>query len=137
MSDIRSLVMMSLSGGIMIADDAMKAALEESCKERTQAGAKQAIAVLQSAQQSLQSSVQNLRDYRKAANVEREKIKKINRAAAYFGQSGNPIPLMDLCGGRHSIMNYCNSLGVSVPDADDPIRKVPDDFKYEEIAIPE
>lgn len=111
------------------------AALKQQEEARAKAGAEIALGVLQSVASTVTNSVKLLREIRAKERKLKSTIDSLNRAAAYFVSTGQALPLLQLQDKNtisgNSVRTYCDRMGISIPEDDDPIYTVPASFKVE------
>lgn len=111
------------------------AALKQQEEARAKAGAEIALGVLQSVASTVTNSVKLLREIRAKERKLKSTIDSLNRAAAYFVSTGQALPLLRLQDKNtisgNSVRTYCDRMGISIPEDDDPIYTVPTSFKVE------
>lgn len=125
----------------IIANADVAAALKQQEEARAKAGAEIALGVLQTVAATVTSNVKLLREVRAKERKLKSTIESMNRAAAYFVSTGQALPLLRLQDKNtihgNSVKTYCDRMGISVPEDNDPIYEVPANFKFDAPAVPE
>lgn len=115
---------------IHINGPAITAAVATMTKEREELVQARAVDALKFIEVYLSSGVRQLRDARKAARLAKEKLQEMDRAAAYFGETGNPLPFYTAVGGIHQRNDYITRVAPGAHfKKDDPIFEVPADWQ--------
>jgi hypothetical protein len=131
--NLTQLIAASLVGALTFKNDVVKAAVlkrqEEAEKRAIDAVGKH----LETMEVAIKERAQQLRDTRKRARMQKKSLDLVVRAAAYFGETGNPLPFLRSSSRLGAIVEFCNSVGIPVPKDDSPAYKVPDDFKMPEV----
>jgi Asp/Glu/hydantoin racemase len=107
----------------------LQQAFEARAKERSEKLVKVAIGVTESVETLVAQSVNILRAARRQEKLAKENLDKMNLAAKYFAETGNPLPLFKLAGATELGRQYCRSVGADCPNYEDALWSVPEGFQ--------
>lgn len=129
----------------------LKAVVAKREEEQRQKAAEALAAVFDSGEIAIQVAVKDLRAQRKMERARAKQLRIMSRAFDYALETGNPFPLFDslhpgpLNKVKVSAMsiysspmtNYCQRMGIPIPDWKDPVWQVPFTFKSSDAPNPQ
>lgn len=127
MTSLQDLINRANESKTTVENEVVKAAVEQRKQDALNSIVSDCTFFLTQAEQQLKSDVKLLRALRKRETVQKEHIKKLERALLYFGETGNPLPLSKIA--RIPFYDFLHKLGISTDDLKDDDWKVPDDWQ--------
>lgn len=131
--NLQQLIASALVSTLAVSNETVKAAVQ---KRREKAEEQAIIAVeghLELMENTIRSHAVQVRDSRKFMREAKKKLTEVTRAAAYFGETGNPLPFFKITNNTRAIVKFCDSCGIPAPDYNGDAYKVPADFKVTEV----
>jgi hypothetical protein len=131
--NLQQLIASALVSTLTVSNETVKAAVQ---KRREKAEEQAIVAVeghLELMENSIRSYATQVRHYRKIMRDAKKKLTEVTRAAAYFGETGNPLPFFKITGNTRAIVKFCESCGIPAPENNSDAYKVPADFKVTEV----
>ena len=103
---------------------ALKVAVAKNAEAKQNALQGQLVKILEDVDHNTQEAVAIVRQYKKNLEVARKRLESIVEAGEHFRKTGNPLPFFKLIGSYRPIADFCNSIGISVPDENDSAWKL-------------